>query len=73
MNTASVITEAITLKNKAPAVSVCVTRYCSASMTTIGITGIAVVSAASLTKAIPQGMACTLEIGDYLRQRLGQG
>jgi acetyl esterase len=25
----------------------------------------------SLTKAIPQGMACTLEIGDYLRQRLG--
>ena len=27
----------------------------------------------SLTKAIPQGMACTLEIGDYLRQRLGRG
>ena len=27
----------------------------------------------SLTKAIPQGMACTLEIGAYLRQRLGQG
>jgi acetyl esterase len=27
----------------------------------------------SLTRAIPQGMACTLEIGDYLRQRLGQG
>ena len=26
----------------------------------------------SLTKAIPQGLACTLEIGDYLRQRLGQ-
>jgi len=26
----------------------------------------------SLTKAIPQGMACTLEIGDYLRQRLGR-
>jgi acetyl esterase/lipase len=26
----------------------------------------------SLTKAIPQGMACTLEIGEYLRQRLGQ-
>jgi acetyl esterase len=25
----------------------------------------------SLTKAIPQGLACTLEIGDYLRQRLG--
>jgi len=25
----------------------------------------------SLTKAIPQGMACTLEIADYLRQRLG--
>ena len=24
----------------------------------------------SLTKAIPQGMACTREIGDYLRQRL---
>ena len=24
----------------------------------------------SLTKAIPQGMACTLEIADYLRQRL---
>ena len=24
----------------------------------------------SLTKAIPQGLACTLEIGDYLRQRL---
>jgi len=27
----------------------------------------------SLTRAIPQGMACTLEIGDYLRRRLGQG
>ena len=26
----------------------------------------------SLTKAIPQGMACTHEIGDYLRQRLGR-
>jgi len=25
----------------------------------------------SLTKAIPQGMACTLEIAEYLRQRLG--
>ncbi len=25
----------------------------------------------SLTKAIPQGMTCTLEIGDYLRRRLG--
>jgi acetyl esterase len=25
----------------------------------------------SLTKVIPQGMACTLEIGDYLRRRLG--
>jgi acetyl esterase len=25
----------------------------------------------SLTKAIPQGLACTLEIGDYLRARLG--
>jgi acetyl esterase len=25
----------------------------------------------SLTKAIPQGIACTLQIGDYLRQRLG--
>jgi acetyl esterase len=25
----------------------------------------------SLTKAIPQGLACTWEIGDYLRQRLG--
>lgn len=25
----------------------------------------------SLTKAIPQGLACTMEIGDYLRQRLG--
>jgi acetyl esterase len=25
----------------------------------------------SLTKAIPQGMACTLEIADYLRRRLG--
>ncbi len=25
----------------------------------------------SLTKAIPQGMACTLEIAQYLRQRLG--
>jgi acetyl esterase len=25
----------------------------------------------SLTKAIPQGMACTLEVADYLRQRLG--
>jgi acetyl esterase len=24
----------------------------------------------SLTKAIPQGMACTLEIADYLRRRL---
>src|SRR5713101_3398327 len=24
----------------------------------------------SLTRAIPQGMACTLEIGDYLRERL---
>jgi acetyl esterase len=27
----------------------------------------------SLTKAIPQGMACTLEIGDYLRARLARG
>ena len=27
----------------------------------------------SLTKAIPQGMACTLAIGDYLRERLGSG
>ena len=27
----------------------------------------------SLTLAIPQGMACTLEIGDYLRRQLGQG
>lgn len=27
----------------------------------------------TLTKAIPQGMACTREIGDYLRQRLGRG
>ena len=27
----------------------------------------------SLTKAIPQGMACTMEIGDYLRARLGAG
>ena len=26
----------------------------------------------SLTKAIPQGLACTLEIGDYLRQRLAR-
>jgi len=26
----------------------------------------------SLTKAIPQGLACTLEIGDYLRDRLGR-
>jgi acetyl esterase len=26
----------------------------------------------SLTKAIPQGLACTLEIGDYLRHRLGR-
>ncbi len=26
----------------------------------------------SLTRAIPQGLACTLEIGDYLRQRLGR-
>jgi acetyl esterase len=25
----------------------------------------------SLTKAIPEGMACTLAIGDYLRERLG--
>jgi acetyl esterase len=25
----------------------------------------------SLTKAIPQGLACTLAIGDYLRERLG--
>jgi len=25
----------------------------------------------SLTKAIPQGMACTLEVADYLRRRLG--
>jgi acetyl esterase len=25
----------------------------------------------SLTRAIPQGMACTLEIGDYLRKRFG--
>ncbi len=25
----------------------------------------------SLTKVIPQGLACTLEIGDYLRERLG--
>ena len=24
----------------------------------------------SLTKAIPQGMACTLEVADYLRRRL---
>jgi hypothetical protein len=24
----------------------------------------------SLTKAIPQGMACTLEIAEYLRKRL---
>ena len=24
----------------------------------------------SLTKAIPQGLACTMEIGDYLRSRL---
>jgi acetyl esterase len=27
----------------------------------------------SLTKAIPQGLECTLEIGDYLAQRLGKG
>src|SRR5262249_12309690 len=26
----------------------------------------------SLTKAIPQGLRCTLEIGDYLQQRLGK-
>ena len=26
----------------------------------------------SLTRAIPQGLACTLEIGDYLGQRLGR-
>ena len=26
----------------------------------------------SLTRAIPQGMACTLEVGDYLRRQLGQ-
>jgi acetyl esterase len=25
----------------------------------------------SLTKVIPQGMACTLEVADYLRRRLG--
>jgi acetyl esterase/lipase len=25
----------------------------------------------SLTKAIPQGLACTLEVADYLRQRMG--
>ena len=25
----------------------------------------------SLTKAIPEGIACTLMIGDYLRERLG--
>lgn len=25
----------------------------------------------SLTRAIPQGLACTMEIGDYLRERLG--
>ena len=27
----------------------------------------------SLTKAIPQGLACTMEIGDYLRSRLERG
>ena len=27
----------------------------------------------SLTKAIPQGLACTMEIGDYLRARLAGG
>jgi acetyl esterase/lipase len=27
----------------------------------------------SLTKAIPQGLQCTLEIGDYVRSRLGAG
>ena len=27
----------------------------------------------SLTKAIPQGMACTLAIGDYLREHLAPG
>ncbi len=27
----------------------------------------------SLTKAIPQGLECTLEISDYLAQRLGKG
>jgi len=26
----------------------------------------------SLTKAIPEGMACTREIGAYLRQRLSE-
>jgi len=26
----------------------------------------------SLTKAIPEGLACTHEIGDYLGQRLGR-
>jgi acetyl esterase/lipase len=26
----------------------------------------------SLTKAIPQGLACTMEIGDYMRQQLSQ-
>ena len=25
----------------------------------------------SLTKAIPEGMACTMEIGDYLKKQLG--
>jgi acetyl esterase len=25
----------------------------------------------SLTKAIPQGLACTLDVADFLRQRLG--
>jgi hypothetical protein len=26
----------------------------------------------SLTKAIPQGMTCTFEVGDYLKERLGR-
>ena len=53
MKTPIVITEQITLRNTAEAASASRTRYGRASMVTIGMAGMAVVTTASLTIGVP--------------------
>jgi hypothetical protein len=53
MNAPIVITEPITLRNTAEAVSASAARYWTANMITMGMDGMAVVSTAWLTIGLP--------------------